>query len=191
MRESFLDVAATSRDRYVAFYRRVLRKVSGEGPCAAELLIKVNGRTTPEPFCIMRADLVTGSAPDFEVTRVADGDDDSSPQRFPGPHGLSVELQSFSWEALRVGFRSSQFHIDALASWLTRWLDLAESRPEDSDGIAGVVHDLAWAQSGSDDWELRVDLGSAPVAALDELLGVLAGQGVEEVLVSRHNTDAE
>jgi hypothetical protein len=187
MQSAFTQHAQDARDRYVAFYRSVLKQYASGPEFAAEILIKPNGRNTPEPFCLMRADVILGSAPDFRIKRCRDALQHTEPIAFVGPHGLHIEQRSFSWEALRLRFTSERFHVELLEHWLVRWLDPSKGRPPDSDGLAGVVHDLSWAQSDSREWELNIDFGSAPVAALEELLGCLSKCGVRDVTVSRHD----
>ncbi|HSY41809.1 MAG TPA: hypothetical protein VLA79_19870, partial [Polyangia bacterium] len=59
-------------------------------------------------------------------------------------------------------------------------------READSAGLSGVVHDLAWATEDST-WQLDVDLGSAPVEALEDLLANISAAGVTSVELSRHD----
>jgi hypothetical protein len=187
MENDFLRHAQETRDRYVAYYRSVLAQHVGGPPFAAEVLIKPNGSANREPFCLVRVDVLLGSAPDFRIKQCRDTLRDSEPVAFVGPHGLHIEQESFSWEALRLRFTSQRFRVEQLEPWLNLWLDPGEVKAADSQGLAGVVHGIAWEQSDSGDWELKIDFGSAPVAALEDLLGHLSSAGVREITVSRYD----
>ena len=105
---------------------------------------------------------------------------------FQLPSGMEVQQRGFSWEALRLRFSAPQFEIESLGEWLRRWLDADEVRAPDASGLSGVVHDLAWT-SEQDTWQLHVDLGSAPIEALEELLSDISATGVTSVQLSRHD----
>lgn len=187
MDSGFLRQAEVARDRYVAFYRSVLDQHAGGPDFAAELLIRPNGSTNREPFCLLRADIVLGIAPDFRIQECRHRLRDAEPLVFSGPHGLRIEQESFSWEALRLRFAPQRFRVEQLEPWLDRWLDPGEVRPVDSHGLAGVIHGIAWEQSKSGRLQLDIDFGSAPVAALDDLLGHISGAGVRTVTVSTYD----
>ena len=76
-----------------------------------------------------------------------------------------------------------------LEGWLRRWLDPDELRQSDDSGLSGVVHDLAWSPIEANAWQLDLDLGSAPLGALEELLQLLSGEAVTGLTLSRHDLD--
>jgi hypothetical protein len=124
-----------------------------------------------------------GSAAAPELKRIAD--------RLPKPEPLhdrlggkmDVAQDSFSWESLRLRFQSSRFDVALLGPWLHKWLDPGEDRSGDAEGLSGVVHGLSWDRKSSA-WDLHIDLGSAPIEALEELMGVIADAGTVSVHVS-------
>ncbi|MGE0229578.1 MAG: hypothetical protein AB7U23_13830 [Dehalococcoidia bacterium] len=162
----------------------MLDQHAGGPQFAAEVLIRPNGNSNPEPFCLVRVDILLGSERDFRLEECRDRTRHAEPLAFSGPHGLHIEQESFSWEALRLRFTPQRFRVEQLGPWLDRWLDPGEVRPVDSHGLAGVVHGIAWEQSDPGGLQLDIDFGSAPVAALDELLGHIASAGVRKVTVS-------
>jgi hypothetical protein len=187
MVETFFEQAARLRHRYVSSYRRAIEDWKTEPRSAVELLVQPNGRTTPAPFCLMRVDIISGDSTAPRITRIADSlEETGGSVTFQLSSGIQVQQHSFSWEALRLRFSGSQFRIEGLQGWLTRWLDADEVREPDASGLSGVVHDLAWAvEDGT--WQLDVDFGSAPIEALKDLLSAISAVGVTSLELSRHD----
>jgi hypothetical protein len=184
--DTFLEQAARLRHRYLTFYRRSIEEFKSEPGFAVELLVQPNGRTTPVPFCLTRIDIISGESDAPRVRRIADLQEEASSVNFWLPSGVQMQQHAFSWEALRLRFSGPQFKIESLQGWLTSWLVADEVREPDSSGLSGVVHDLAWAtEQGM--WQLDVDLGSAPIDALEDLLAGISGAGVTSVELSRHD----
>jgi hypothetical protein len=189
MADTFFEQAARLRHRYLSFYRRSIEELKTEPSFAVELLVRPNGRTTPAPFCLTRIDIISGESAAPQITRIADSlEETSSNADFQLPSGLQLQQHAFSWEALRLRFSDPRFKIESLQGWLTGWLDVEEVREPDSSGLSGVVHDLAWT-TNQGTWQLHVDLGSASIDALEELLSCIAAAGVTSVELSRHDTE--
>lgn len=187
--EPFFEHAAIARAGYLSFYRRVVEDLNAEAHLALEVLVKPNGRTSPAPFSLTRVDAILGGAEDPRPQRFAEALGPSHAEVFVLDSGLHVDQTSFSWEALRLHFTGEEFRIEILETWFRNWLDPDENREPDSSGLAGVVHDLAWSELEPNTWQLDIDLGSAPLEALSELLGILHDIGVTRVAVSRHDAD--
>jgi hypothetical protein len=185
--DTFFEQAARRRDRYLSFYRRSIEELKTEPSFGVELLVQPNGRTTPAPFCLMRIDIISGGPATPQIRRIADSvEETSSSVTFQLPSGVQVQQRAFSWEALRLKFSGPRFKIESLQGWLTRWLDVEEVREPDSSGLSGVVHDLAWT-TDQGTWQLDVDLGSASIEALEDLLSGVATAGVTSIELSRHD----
>jgi hypothetical protein len=187
MTASFHEQAGRRREQYLSFYRHAIEGWRDEAHLAVELLIRPNGRTTPAPFCLVRLDAIFGDPGAPRIQRVADFAEPDNPATFELSSGLKIRQDGFSWEALRLRFTSLRFDVSLLRGWLDSWLDPGEVREPDSSGLSGVVHDLAWSKGEPDTWQLDVDLGSAPIAALEGLLEVLSTAGVTDVRVARHD----
>jgi hypothetical protein len=167
------------REEYVAFYAECAATSRGAGHCATELLVQPNGYESPTPFSLVRIDIVSGLSDSPQIQRVADNVRAFDPVREMLIEGVTVRLESASWEEFHVQFQSESFTLSALQSWLTCWLDVAEEHPINDGGLSNVVHSLAWTVSGVQ-WELVVDFGSAAAAALLDFFRALACGGVRE-----------
>jgi hypothetical protein len=174
----FMEMVAAARSSYLSHFRSSVERLSGKDGFVVELLMKPNGRTTPEPYCLMRVDVIYGTPSAPKIVRIAA--DRLSPGSAPSflRNGLEVQVDGFSWESCMLEFASEKFSIELLRPWLIRWLDPNETRKPDSAGLCGVVHDLAWDCEQAA-WSLRIDLGTAPTTALAELLDVVRASGAE------------
>lgn len=187
MAETFFQQANRLRNRYLSIYRRSIEEWKTETRFAVEILVQPDGRTTPSPFCLTRIDIISGEPTAPNLIRVADSlEEPGSSATFQLPNGLEVQQDGFSWEALQLSFLGPQFEIDRLQGWLKMWLDADEVREPDASGLSGVVHDLAWTTDHGM-WQLDVDLGSAPIEALEALLSDISAAGVTSVRLSRHD----
>ncbi len=179
----FFAHAASARERYVAFLQAAILRWRAESSVAVEVLVRPNGRTTEEPFCLCRVDAILGTASAPRIQRVADRLPTSEPLRDRLENGLELTQESFSWERLRLRFESHHFDVAMLGPWLRKWLDPDEERSAGAEGLSGVVHDLSW-DSIPGICVLIVDLGSAPLDALQELMNAISDAGAVAVAVS-------
>jgi hypothetical protein len=189
MTDPFFEQAAVARERYVSFFRQTITQLGSAPNLAVELLVKPNGRDTPPPFCLMRIDAIYGSKENPEIQRIADHVDGQDQESFRLAGGLEILQNAFSWEALALDFSSAAFGVGRLRNWLDRWLDPDEIREPDTWGLSGVLHDVAWSCTENHSWQLHLDFGSAPIAALEELLTLLSDAGVKRITLSRHDLD--
>ena len=64
-----------------------------------------------------------------------------------------------------------------LTGWFARWFDEADDNAADEHGLSGVIHFLSDPVQTSEGTAFTIDLGSAPVAALEDLIDTVAGMG--------------
>jgi hypothetical protein len=187
MTDTFYEQAAIARGRYVSFYRKAISEIKNTPNFAVELLVQPNGRSTPPPFCFSRMDIVHGSACEPQIKRIADSVEIEFEKSFCISGGLEIQQKNFSWEALRLSFSAEAFEIQTVGEWLRKWLDPDEICEQDRWGLSSVVHDLAWSYNEPDRWCIDLDLGSAPISALEELFRLLSASGIKQIAVSRHD----
>jgi hypothetical protein len=182
-------ILSRARDAYLAnFVAEIDELRRGGEQFAVELLVQPNGWTSPFPFNLMRIDFMIGHADDPRIVRLVDGPATAAePFEHVLEGGLRVSGTSVGWEAFDVSFSSETFAVAALDGWLRLWLDVDEVLGVDKHGLARVVHGLAW-EADADRWRITADLGSAPVEAALELLGVLAANGVTACELSPPDT---
>jgi len=98
---------------------------------------------------------------------------------------LKVLLAPFRWEECRVlaGGLANQSDWHPLVEWYERWFDEFDLKAPLKKDLQEVVHRLADPQVKDGMALLTVDLGSAPIAALEELLDALANLGASSLQV--------
>jgi hypothetical protein len=185
---SILELLGPYRDKYVTFYRDCVVKWRNEHrDCVPEVMVQPNGAENPAPYSLLRIDAVYGGAAKPAAVRFAMDPEIVDTAALLDFAGTPIAVQRVSWEGLRVSFRSRDFRMQSLHSWLSSWIDENDKRPVDQIGLAGVVHSIAWNSTPAGDWEITVDFGSAPVAAFGELLYLLLESGAKTIVLDGPN----
>jgi hypothetical protein len=89
--------------------------------------------------------------------------------------GPTFAVFPFSWDDVEVtlaGLDAERTDWSPLIAWFLAWFD-EESEPQDDRGLSGVVHALSDPVIDDDFASFIVDLGSAPVAAFEDLVAAL------------------
>jgi len=152
-------------------------KTAGGESFVSEPVLR-EGDRTPVPHGRLaqpaRHDLPTGNIPG-EIALPA-----FAPVGIEWPGGLAVVLRPFRWDALRVHFPEGNPSGDwePLLGWFEEWFKAEE------DGVGDlllVVHSVSDPVDEGDGQTLTIDLGSAPVVAIEDLFDALAGLDVSRV----------
>lgn len=104
--------------------------------------------------------------------------------RFDWPGGLAVALHPLCWDALRVHFPTGSAAMDwgPLLTWYDEWFKADEDGTGD---LLLAVHAVTDPADDAGGVTVQIDLGSAPVGALEDLLDALAGLDVAEVVLGQ------
>ena len=96
--------------------------------------------------------------------------------------GMTVSVAPFTWDWLDLEIAGDPAVAGAACrAWFLRWFDEQDENEPDADGLRGVVHYMSDPLAVQDGIGLRIDLGSAPDEALDDLLFALADAGIGAV----------
>jgi hypothetical protein len=98
---------------------------------------------------------------------------------------VDVKVFPLTWEALLVWVHHPEPDWCVLDSWRQRWMDPDQEREKDENGLDGVAHFLSEPVAEGGGWLMEVDLGSAPVEALVELMEKLVAMGADEAELGR------
>lgn len=103
---------------------------------------------------------------------------------FDWPGGLAVALNPFCWDALRLHLPGGSAAMDweALLTWYAEWFKADEDGTGD---LLLVVHALTDPEDDAGGTAVQIDLGSAPVGALEDLLDAVAGLDVSRVVLGQ------
>ncbi len=95
---------------------------------------------------------------------------------------MSVSVAPFTWDWLAIGIDGDPVVAsNACAQWFLRWFDAEDAQAPAADGLRGVVHFMGDPAATASGIDLRIDLGSAPDEAVDDLLFALAEAGIAAV----------
>jgi hypothetical protein len=96
--------------------------------------------------------------------------------------GMSVSIAPFTWDWLGLGIDGDAVVAsNTCAQWFLRWFDAEDAQQPGADGLHGVVHFMGDPAATASGIDLRIDLGSAPDEAIDDLLFSLAEAGIAAV----------
>lgn len=94
-----------------------------------------------------------------------------------------VLIRDFAWDALTLtaqGLPLARFDSTCKA-WFLRWFDPEDKNPASAAGLYGVVHFMSDPMPEHAVVRTQLDLGSAPVVALTEVIEELASMGASTV----------
>lgn len=100
--------------------------------------------------------------------------------QFEWPGGLTVKLNPFAWDALRIYLPEAHVGMDwePLLGWYEEWFKAEE---DGAGELLLVVHFLSDPEARDEGVELQADLGSASIGVLEDLLDALTGLDVSRV----------
>jgi hypothetical protein len=109
--------------------------------------------------------------------------------RFTWEESLEVELAPFQWNMcpLALAPAPSLEQLAPLAQWFERWF---EEREDVDPPFFGCVHYLSDPEEEEGECRLALDLGSAPVAAFEQLLDACRSAGATRVRIGQLDAHA-
>jgi hypothetical protein len=103
--------------------------------------------------------------------------------------GIEVQACTLVWNGIDFRTDADLSDTTPLIAWYLKWMDQEEKRPEDENGLHGVVHSTLAPDRGEDgDWIVPVDFGSAPIEAFSELIAVFRQCGAKRIRIESFET---
>lgn len=164
-----------------------LRKTSPEA--VAEVLVEVNSPEIPRPFRLTSPDIISGPASDPKISRVVkDEVVHSTPLEASLSGGAKLLLHPLRWDNFEICLTGKISDWEPYEAWVNKWLDVAEVMAPTAADFSGLIHQasMPWEQGGK--WHLLIDMGSADLDALNELLGVFQTIGAEFIEIGGETT---
>lgn len=165
------------RDRYVAEYVVTYKNycASRENKCVAELLIRPNKMPWPDPYALIRLDMISN------VSGVVDAGRFEKESPFTAfdardvtlGNGFTFRLHPLVWNRVEVRARSHPLDVAGLTAWANKWMDVADTKPKDANGFSGVVHSVTMPTTEDAGTQFTVDFGTAPIESFDDFLKVV------------------
>lgn len=170
-------VLSDAREAWLAAFAAARAELEAEhSPTATEVLFALPANGSPEVFRLWRADLAAGVGP-----KAAEVNLERIPSFAPfqaREHGLELTIEPLVWNGIEISMEPQTGVTPLLEAWARRWLDLDEVGPRD---LLGAIHSITPPEHGDGELSVSVDFGTAPIAALEELLVELARLGVRRV----------
>ncbi len=175
------------REKYVGHYRAILRAKRDEGvQCTPEVWVRPNvepdRQGPPHPLCV---DIMVQEEPQPSIVLIAGEATAGSLMATMYTGEVPVKVYAAVWESLPLWVRIPDPDWSMLDSWQQKWMDVNRAPMDDEDGLGGVVHYLGRPVAEGGGYLYELDLGSAPVDALLELLDALVAMGAIEIEVGR------
>ena len=184
------------RDTYVGIFAKAV-KTQLRGRDVGSVLVEpfMNDETTEvprtcsaDPFQVpLRPDIVPMAGGKPEAYMVVRGPEPEFEQvALEYEDGFQVGIGPFTWDECRVVAVNVPEYADLspLVEWFQEWADTRDERePDKKTGLRGVVHHIELTGREGEVIGFEADLGTAPVDALEELLGTLKEMGATHILL--------
>jgi len=97
---------------------------------------------------------------------------------------VDIDVEPFTWTAVSIRYELSGGlkEMQRLRNWYLEWFQ--QRVLPDYPHLSGAVHSLTGPVRGPQNWVINVDLGTAPVQALHELLEALLVSGARQIEIS-------
>jgi hypothetical protein len=171
------------RELYLDAFKAAVAERRRNASVLTEVALRdANGRPVTEGALSLplRVDIGVLTGPDAGLTVSVDSKSRASfrPLSFLSHKRLEVTLQPFFWDSLRVSTIVTDWK--PVQQWFMQWFS------PDLDGAGdpiGVVHFMSDPKTTSTGESFELDLGTAPVAAFEELLDALKAAGASKVVL--------
>jgi len=150
---------------------------------ATELLLELPSSKHPE-YChrLYRVDIIGKRDGKDEILEV-----NVDPQAVRWRRGTLPRVAAVTgvlvWNGIEFLVEGARPKEPELIAWAMDWLDASESRSQEPGAFEQVVHSVSPPQSCGQGYEFSVDFGTAPMAAFNELLELIA-EDASRVLIS-------
>jgi hypothetical protein len=162
------------RDYFLDCFRQSITKARGElDQLATELLLEIPSLKHPE-YCyrLYRADIVGKRDGKSKILEVTVGGREVLAWKSAVPVGVSLDAPMV-WYGIEFEVSGTTPDERALLDWTTRWMDISDSRYDDSAEFQQVIHSVTPPRITDSGFNISVDFGSAPTTAFDELTQLL------------------
>lgn len=93
---------------------------------------------------------------------------------------MEIEFEPILWNGVEIdifGFNN----IDILKKWISKWLDIEDSRKISSNNFSGLIHNIQPPKISSEKISLAIDFGTSNSDAMIELIEILSKNGTKKI----------
>jgi hypothetical protein len=162
------------RDYFLDCFRQSITKARGElDQVVSELLLEIPSLKHQE-YCyrLYRADIIGKRDGKPQISEVTVDGREILDWKSAVPVGVTLDAPMV-WYGIEFEVSGAPPDERALIDWTTRWMDISDSRLDDSAEFQQVVHSVTPPRITDTYFSISVDFGSAPTAAFDELVQLL------------------
>ena len=163
------------RDYFLDSFRKSIAEARSEfDQFTTELLLEIPSLKHPD-YCyrLYRADIVGKRDGKSEIREITLGEREVSDWQSIVPAGMSIDAP-MGWYGIEFDVVGAPPDEPALLDWASRWMDISDSRYDESAEFQQAVHSVTPPRITESGFTLSVDFGSAPTDAFDELAELLA-----------------
>jgi len=172
IRQPYADLLAQAAAQPAAVVEPAYRKADGtlatEGPlalpCRADT-VHTEGDSAGQPAMIDSTTQLDFEPFAFELETAA----------------VSIRPFVWDWATIEADGLGEAAATDAFKAWFFAWFDADDESVPAEDGLHGIVHYLSEPASTGQGWRVNADLGSAPGAAVEDLLFRLVDAGATRI----------
>ncbi|WP_175778777.1 hypothetical protein [Burkholderia anthina] len=174
IRQPYADLLAHAATQPAAVVEPAYRKADGtlatEGPlalpCRADL-VHTEGESAGQPAMVDSTGQLDFEPFAFELETAT----------------VSIGPFLWDWATIDADGLDEAAATDAFKAWFFAWFDADDASVPAEDGLHGIVHYLSEPARTEQGWRVNTDLGSAPGAALEDLLFRLVDAGATRITV--------
>lgn len=96
-----------------------------------------------------------------------------------GVYDKATVADRLCWNAIEFRCMPSDSLVPLLIDWGRSWMDDYHPKQGPQDGLSGIIHSVTIPKTHGKTATFSVDFGSAPIAALDELVQLLGERLIE------------
>ncbi|MEQ1747989.1 MAG: hypothetical protein ABL974_01095 [Prosthecobacter sp.] len=177
------EVFERERTDYFLALEACLADIRESHPDAvSELLVELNNLEVPRPYRLMRPDILYKQGEEQKLLRVEKAEGLSfEPLDTSLACGVPMKMHSFRWDKLELRLHGDVNDWLPFEEWVCKWLDVEDIKSTPGADFAGLVHQVSQPVKEDGVWALCIDMGSADLEALNELLGVLGGFELQQI----------
>jgi hypothetical protein len=182
-----MQILSEARERYMAKYRAVVRvERLRHDKCVPEVLLELgDGKNLYKR--LYRADIGLNDGGNASFIEINLDQDSTIESECAEIVGAKVVIFSLVWNDVSIVAKDIR-HVD-IEAWHAKWADPEDKMPADQDGLAAVIHSVSEPNGVDGSIRLAVDFGSAPIAAVIELIECLAKTGSKHISIGTINCE--
>ncbi len=177
------EVFKRERTDYFQALESCLADIRKSHPNAvSEVLVELNTPEIPRPYRLMRPDILYKQGAEPKILRVEKAEVLSfEPLDISLACGVPMKMHPFQWDKLELRLHGDVNDWLPFEEWVCKWLDVEDVKSSPDMDFAGLIHQVSQPVKDDGVWTLCIDMGSADLEALNELLGVLGTLAVQQV----------